>query len=163
VIPLLTLLPDQERGRVKRDRLELLTALLTAPGFDPLFRADLIELPPRHPIFWWQCEVDDCDCVAKGTRLCTGHMRHWRDAKQRRVTRAEFVRTATPILKNVGLDPGLCRICQHRPAKVRGAGLCERHWFCSSPVCSPSSRLRSRCPVAACRSPRSQATPSNRF
>jgi len=36
VIPLLTLLPDQERGRVKRDRLELLTALLTAPGFDPM-------------------------------------------------------------------------------------------------------------------------------
>ena len=129
MIPLLTLLPDQERGRVKRDRLELLTALLNAPGFDPLFRTDLVELPPRHPIFWWQCEVDDCDRVAKGTGLCTGHTARWRDAKQRQVKRAEFVRTATPLQKIVGLDPGLCRICQHRPAKMRSAGLCERHWI----------------------------------
>ena len=34
-----------ERTRAGRDRLQLLSALIAAPGFDPVFRPDLIEVP----------------------------------------------------------------------------------------------------------------------
>lgn len=46
----LSLLPVEEQTRVGRDRIELLTALIEAPTFDPLYRADLIEIPPHHPV-----------------------------------------------------------------------------------------------------------------
>ncbi|SED73526.1 hypothetical protein SAMN05428945_5336 [Streptomyces sp. 2224.1] len=51
VIPL-TLLPGRsDTTRIGRDRLELLTALIDAPAFDPLFRDTLIFIPPQHPVF----------------------------------------------------------------------------------------------------------------
>ncbi|MFE0373336.1 hypothetical protein [Streptomyces tendae] len=48
MIPL-TLLPGRtDTTRIGRDRLELLTALIDAPAFDPLFRDTLIRVPPQH-------------------------------------------------------------------------------------------------------------------
>jgi hypothetical protein len=47
----LSLLPADVPGRADRDRLELLTALIAAPGFDPLYRSGLITIPPDHPVY----------------------------------------------------------------------------------------------------------------
>ena len=41
----LALLPQPD-AREGRDRLEILTALISAPSFDPLFRGDIIKIPP---------------------------------------------------------------------------------------------------------------------
>ena len=35
--------------RVGRDRLEILTALIAGPSFDPIFRPDVIEIPRAAP------------------------------------------------------------------------------------------------------------------
>ena len=43
--------------RVGRDRLEILTALIAGPSFDPIFRPDVIEIPRQHPIYRWECVV----------------------------------------------------------------------------------------------------------
>jgi hypothetical protein len=43
--------PDRE-GRESRDRLEILTALIDGPSFDAMFRPDVIEVPPAHPIYY---------------------------------------------------------------------------------------------------------------
>ena len=50
--------PDARAGR---DRLEVLTALIDAPSFDPLFRAEIIKIPPDHPIYRWNCLVTGCE------------------------------------------------------------------------------------------------------
>lgn len=50
MIPL-TLLPNDGESRVARDRLELLTALISAPGFDPRYRNDIIAIPRDHPVY----------------------------------------------------------------------------------------------------------------
>jgi hypothetical protein len=52
--------PPDVPGRERRDRLELLTALIDGPGFDPLLRADIIEFPRDHPVWWWGCRIKDC-------------------------------------------------------------------------------------------------------
>ena len=49
--PLLPLYREQPPGRAGRDRLELLTALIDGPAFDPLFRPGVIRIPSRHPVF----------------------------------------------------------------------------------------------------------------
>lgn len=126
-MPLLSLLPDQERGRVKRDRLELLTTLINAPTFDALFRADIVTVPADHPVFGWQCEIDDCDRVSRSDGLCHGHGAEWRLARSRQVPRADFLRTAKPGTQGLGTDPGVCRICRHRPAVIRAEQLCQKH------------------------------------
>lgn len=127
VIPLLSLLPDQERGRVKRDRLELLTALTHAPTFDAFFRADIVQMPPHHPVFGWRCEIEGCDRVRKPGGLCPSHEAEWRSAQGRQMSRADFVRAAKPGARPVGVDPGVCRICPDRPAVIRSERLCQKH------------------------------------
>ena len=44
----LALLPQPD-AREGRDRLEILSALISAPSFDPLFRGDIIKIPAGHP------------------------------------------------------------------------------------------------------------------
>ena len=56
MIPLTVLSSDHE-SRIARDRNELLSAIISAPGFDALFRADVIHIPGNHPIFGWACGV----------------------------------------------------------------------------------------------------------
>ena len=55
--PLLPLYREQYGARAGRDRLELLTALIDGPAFDPLFRGEVIRIPARHPVFRWACLV----------------------------------------------------------------------------------------------------------
>jgi hypothetical protein len=64
MIPL-TLLPNDQGSRVTRDRLELLAALIDAPNFDPLYRAEVIEIPQYHPVYAWGCQVEDCERIRK--------------------------------------------------------------------------------------------------
>jgi integrase len=124
---LLSLLPADDSSRVGRDRLELLTALIRAPSFDSLYRADVIEVPPHHLVYGWACQVSGCECAAHTPGLCIGHEVLWRKAGRAQITRAEFVRTAAPIRANSGIDPGQCRICPDRPAENRTDQLCRRH------------------------------------
>jgi integrase len=124
----LNLLPAGDRSRIGRDRLEMLAALIAAPGFDPLYRQDLIRIPPDHPVYGWGCQVPGCECVALGPGLCTAHEREWKALGRDKVKRADFIAGATPIEKtSSGLGTGSCRICPERPASDKGVRLCIRH------------------------------------
>ena len=69
----LALLP-QPGAREGRDRLEILTALVSAPSFDPLFRGDIITIPAGHPVYRWDCLADGCERVISGRGdLCRAH------------------------------------------------------------------------------------------
>ncbi|HEY4992839.1 MAG TPA: hypothetical protein VII33_12230, partial [Nakamurella sp.] len=57
----LPLLSVQRPDRVGRDRLEILTALINGPSFDPVFRPDVVQIPRNHPIYRWECVVGDCE------------------------------------------------------------------------------------------------------
>ena len=63
----LALLPQPD-AREGRDRLEIMTALVSAPSFDPLFRGDIIKIPPRHPVYRWNCLAADCERARRGPR-----------------------------------------------------------------------------------------------
>ena len=73
--PLLPLYREQHGGRAGQDRLELLTALIGGPAFDPLFRREVIRIPARHPVFRWACLVDGCERTRKGS-LDMCHVHH---------------------------------------------------------------------------------------
>lgn len=127
MIPL-ELLPHEGGSRVKRDRLELLTALIAAPGFDPLFRADVIDIPGGHPVYGWHCTVPDCRRVRAGTfRLCQTHRRQWHTARKSGMSRAAFQRTARPLRGRGAGTVGRCCICPDRPAYSQDSELCARH------------------------------------
>ncbi|TDB73220.1 hypothetical protein [Micromonospora sp. KC723] len=52
----LALLPQPSRpDRLGRDRLEILTALISAPSFDPMFGTDVIRIPRDHSTYRWWC------------------------------------------------------------------------------------------------------------
>lgn len=53
-------LPVTDSRRETRDRLEILTALVNGPGFDSLFRDDIIDIPPDHPDYGWGCRAKHC-------------------------------------------------------------------------------------------------------
>lgn len=127
MIPL-TLLPNDGGSRIKRDRLELLTALITAPGFDSLYRTDVIKIPPHHPVYAWACQVESCERNRVYTaRLCHSHMDQWRAADAAGTSRGEFLRTATPLKPVHNMDIGSCRVCPDRPAEYANTRLCNRH------------------------------------
>ena len=65
-------------GRVGRDRLEILTALIAGPSFDPVYRPDIITIPGGHPIYRWACVVADCERPRTGgSDLCSIHQGQW--------------------------------------------------------------------------------------
>jgi hypothetical protein len=123
----LALLPAGERSRAGRDRLELLSALIAAPRFDPLYRADQVRIPPGHPVYRWGCDVAGCERMAREVGLCNPHCEQWAEARKAGIRRAEFVAGAAPIRKLGGLGTGSCRICPERPAPRQGLRLCNRH------------------------------------
>ena len=53
-----------------RDRLEILTALISAPSFDPLFRGDIIKIPAGHPVYRWNCLAADASVPRWATVTC---------------------------------------------------------------------------------------------
>ncbi len=102
----LSLLPDPEH-RECRDRLEILTALINGPSFDPMLRADVIQVPPDHPVFGWGCRVPHCERAGHGTSdLCDTHRKQWNARGGGEADRAEFLRTAEPLPLTRAYRPG---------------------------------------------------------
>lgn len=121
-------LPQIRPERSSRDRLELLTALINAPSFEPAFRADLARIPLQDPVYPWHCVVADCERPRTHSHdLCVVHGKQWLAAQPRGVSRAEFVRDAMPLKRTESLEPIVCRICLHRPAFLRALAICDRH------------------------------------
>ncbi|MFJ9676360.1 hypothetical protein ACIRP5_37005 [Streptomyces sp. NPDC101221] len=125
----LTLLPGRtDTTRIGRDRLELLTALIEAPAFDPLFRDTLIFIPPQHPVYAWQCAVDGCKRIRRiSHNLCNTHNLEWEQAEQTGQTKRAFMDAATALPAARGVDYGRCLICPDRPAISPTTRLCQQH------------------------------------
>ena len=129
----MTPLPQQQDARAGRDRLEILTALISAPSFDPVFRADIIKIPAGHPVYRWNCLVTDCERPTMGHGdLCSAHEMLWRKRRAEGGTRAGFLRAAAPAGPGEGVEEQPCRICPDRPACHLALRLCHYHqsrWY----------------------------------
>ena len=91
----LALLPQPD-AREGRDRLEILTALVSAPSFDPLFRGDIIKIPAGHPVYRWNC-LAGCERTVMGHGdLCAAHQELWRRHRAAGGTRAASSRRPGP-------------------------------------------------------------------
>jgi hypothetical protein len=125
-------LPQVSRARpdrVGRDRLEILTALINCPSFDPIFRPDVIVIPRDHPVYRWTCVVDCCQRSRSGSSdLCAEHLRQLADARARGVGRAEFITAATGLDTPIRAKEIKCRVCSERPADQAELKLCRLHW-----------------------------------
>ncbi|MFJ9847588.1 tyrosine-type recombinase/integrase [Kitasatospora sp. NPDC101155] len=118
----------EREDRVGRDRLEILTALIGGPSFDPIYRPDVIEIPPGHAIYRWACVVDRCErSRTGGSDLCSEHQRQWVQDSERGVGRAAFVAAAQGLDRRVGAAETICQICPERPAARNDLRLCQRH------------------------------------
>ncbi|MGP4091113.1 hypothetical protein [Streptomyces sp. KR55] len=118
-------------GLTNRDRLEVLTALINAPSFDPLFRPDIIVVPPDHPTYAWQCGVAQCE-RPKHERTDFCHVHHGQWSKLRRggdVSLAHFLRTAKPLRARSYATPPPCVICGDVPAWNGARQLCYLHHY----------------------------------
>ena len=117
-------------GRESRDRLEILTALIGAPSFDPVFRDVVIRVPQGHRVYQWACTVEGCERVRSGgTDLCSAHCQQWAGARDAGTSRAEFHATAKPLPRAEFEQEGPCLICPGRPASPRTElRLCRRHY-----------------------------------
>ncbi|ARP69158.1 integrase [Streptomyces pluripotens] len=119
---------DERPDRVGRDRLEILTALIGGPSFDPVYRPDIIEIPRGHAIYRWECVVASCERTRTGgSDLCSEHQRQWTFDSERGVGRAAFVAAAQGLERHVGAEAAICRICPERPAAHSDLRLCQRH------------------------------------
>jgi len=125
LLPLYQDRPD----RVGRDRLEILTALIGGPSFDPVYRPDIVKVPFGHPVYRWECVVGECERArTSGTDVCSAHRLQWVRERDRGVGKAEFLTVAEPLgpVERATGEP--CRICPGRPASPHGdLGLCRRH------------------------------------
>jgi integrase len=115
-------------GRVGRDRLEILTALIGGPSFDPLFRDDIITIPSGHPIYRWECVVSACERTRTGgSDLCTQHQQEWAVQSAQGAGKAAFVASALGLERHVRAQEIVCRICAKRPAAHGELRICQRH------------------------------------
>ncbi len=115
--------------RVGRDRLEILTALINGPSFDPTYRPDIIKIPRGHPVYRWECVVDGCERVRSGGNdMCSTHWEGWVETRRGGTTRARYLAAATPLASTNWERADPCRICPTRPAmRYSGLRLCLRH------------------------------------
>jgi hypothetical protein len=119
-LALLSSRPD----RVGRDRLEILTALIGAPSFDPIFRADIVRIPLGHPTYRWWCLVSDCERVrSSSSDMCAVHIRGFREASRRGVGKAAFLASADPLPASEWTQQAACRAAgrTHQVAAVPAA------------------------------------------
>lgn len=124
----LTLLPQPD-AREGRDRLEILTALISAPSFDPLFRPDIVKVPAGHPVYRWNC-LAGCERTVMGHGdLCGAHQDLWRQHRDAGGARAAFLRVARPFGPGEGVEEQPCRICPDRPSSHLTLRLCHHHQF----------------------------------
>jgi hypothetical protein len=125
----LALLPQPD-AREGRDRLEILTALISAPSFDPLFRGDVITIPAGHPVYRWDCLAAGCGRSAQGRGdLCGAHEILWRKGRGEGGSRADFLQTAPLLGPGEGTEERPCRVCPGRPACQLTLRLCRHHQF----------------------------------
>ncbi|MGH3406789.1 MAG: tyrosine-type recombinase/integrase [Streptosporangiaceae bacterium] len=125
-------LHQEGAGRVWRDRLELLTALIGSPSFDPVYRPDVIRIPRDHAAYPWGCAVGGCERTRNDADLCGVHAAQWRAARDRGTGRAAFRAAAEGLGRAVWQQQAACRVCPQRPAVHTGRQLCLRHdsrWF----------------------------------
>ena len=128
--PLLPLYREQHGARAGRDRLELLTALIGGPAFDPLFRGMVIRIPARHPVFRWACLVAGCERPRKGSLdMCSVHHEQRAQAQARGEGMAAFLAAAQPLGPSVWTEQVACRVCPGRPATHARWRLCHRHYM----------------------------------
>ncbi|WP_326830023.1 hypothetical protein OIE13_12355 [Streptosporangium sp. NBC_01810] len=92
------LLPIVSRqDRASGDRLELLTALINAPNFDPVFRDEIVRIPADHPTYRWICAVDQCErAPGLGQELCHAHRAEWTKQREAGGNLVEFMAAAGP-------------------------------------------------------------------
>ncbi|AJT68864.1 hypothetical protein T261_7265 [Streptomyces lydicus] len=122
-----SLLPQQD-ARTRRDRLEVLTALIKEPEFDPVLRGGVLKIPPTHPVHPWSCTVVDCARPRwRRYAMCSVHAEQWQEAETRGMSRAQFLRTAEPLPATEMPEAMMCRICPQRPAFSLQLVLCFRH------------------------------------
>ena len=124
--------PDREG----RDRLEILTTLLSGPSFDGTFRSDVIVISRQHPVYAQECVVGCCEETrSAGTDLCATHLRQWKAERDRGLRKAAFLTSATRTASATRADDHLvgderaCRICVHRPPAHLRLDLCRVHLF----------------------------------
>jgi integrase len=119
--------PDRT-DRTGRDRLEILTALITGPSFDPVFRPDVIKIPRDHPVFRWNCLVRDCERIRSGgTGLCSVHREEYAQARSAGTGIAAFLESASELPASEWMEETACRLCPGRPAAHTTLRLCLRH------------------------------------
>jgi integrase len=127
----LALLPQPD-AREGRDRLEILSALISAPSFDPLFRGDIVKVPAGHPVYRWNC-LAGCERTVMGHGdLCGAHQAFWRRHRDEGGTRAGFLQAAQALGPGEGIEERPCRICPDRPACHLTLRLCHYHehrWY----------------------------------
>jgi integrase len=122
LLPLVT--TSQPATRTTGDRLELLTTLMAAPGFDPLFQSEVIRFPGDHEAYGWICKVPQCERAQEPARsLCANHEIEWRKQRKTGGNLLDFMRTAEPLKPVAWYQPEDCTICPDIPA------------WASSPVC----------------------------
>ena len=116
--------PDRD----DRDRIEILGALINGPSFDPMFRPDVIDVPPDHPIYRWICVVDRCERPRTGsTDLCGEHQQQLSQQGARGVGKAAFLLSAKGLRRHVRVEDVPCRICPDRPVVHSDLQLCQTH------------------------------------
>ncbi|MDX3577840.1 site-specific integrase [Streptomyces sp. FL07-04A] len=126
LLPLLA--THQNQTRIGRDRLEILTALTSAPSFDPLFRDDIVQIPPGHQTYRWFCRVTDCQRATGLGDFCHAHREEWLAASKGGVSRSAFLSAAEPLGQTTEHDGNLaCLICPGRPARAGQYRLCSYH------------------------------------
>lgn len=125
LLPLLTDRPERET----RDRLEILTAMLGGPSVGPIFRAEVIAIPRNHPIYRWNCLIDDCVRVrhGAGTGLCSAHREQLAQVQAAGGAMAAFLAEAVPLEPSEWLEETACQLCPERPATQARLRLCLRH------------------------------------
>ncbi|GAA3891740.1 tyrosine-type recombinase/integrase [Streptomyces sedi] len=127
LLPLLT--SHQNDTRIGRDRLEILTALINAPSFDPLFRDDIIQIPQGHQTYRWFCRVGGCERATGLGDFCHSHREEWLTVAKQGVSRSAFLSTAEPLGQSTDHYGNMsCLICPERPARPGEYRLCELHF-----------------------------------
>lgn len=125
----LGLVPAGRPSRAFRDRLELLTALVGAASFDPLYRSDVIDVPAQHPVYAWGCRVGGCGRSRRCTQdVCHPHHDEWLKARASGMSRAAFLERAEPLASE-SFDPRACLVCPEREANTQELGLCQTHYY----------------------------------
>ena len=115
--------------RVAHDRLEILTALINAPSFDPTYYPDILKIPRSHPVYRWHCVVEGCERVRSGhIDSCAAHHEEWVRARDGGATRARYLAGATPLASTGWECDDPCQICLTRPGmRYSNLRLCRRH------------------------------------